>query len=115
MPKTSTPKPKRTIQERLRRCRAEMARKNVSAYLVTNRVDQIYLTGFDGEDGAAIITPSSVHIITDGRFEETFRRQAPWARRHILTYVKALAEEVAFQEQRRERALELIVESCYED
>lgn len=83
MPKTSSPKPKRTIQERLRRCRAEMARKKVSAYLITNHVDQIYLTGFDGEDGAAIITPSSVHVITDGRFEETFRRQAPWARRHM--------------------------------
>ena len=41
-----------------------------------------------------------------------------WEREYsdsTLTYVKALAEEAAFQEQRRERTLELIVESCYED
>ena len=77
------PSPSSVISRRLQRCRAEMRRQQVSAYLITSRMDQIYLTGFDGEDGGAIITASGVHIITDGRFEETFRRQAPWAKKYM--------------------------------
>ncbi len=78
-----SPKPSRVIQQRLDRCRAEMSRHKISAYLITNRFDQIYLTGFNGEDGAAIITAGGVHIITDGRFEEAVRLQAPWARKYL--------------------------------
>ncbi len=59
-----------------------MRRARISAYFITNRVDQIYLTGFDGEDGACLITARDVHIMTDGRFEVAFAQQAPWATRH---------------------------------
>jgi Xaa-Pro aminopeptidase len=59
-----------------------MRRARLGALLVTNRADQYYLTGFDGEDGAALITPRDVHIMTDARFDETLQRQAPWARKH---------------------------------
>ena len=85
-------KPPKTVQGRLSRCRAHMKRRGISAYLITNRPDQVYLTGFDGEDGAAIITSGSVHIITDGRFEQTIRQQAPWAQSHMRTH--ALADVV---------------------
>lgn len=83
MARSRVAKPADTIRERLAQCRAQLAKHKVSAYLITNRVDQIYLTGFDGEDGAVIITPRDVHIITDGRFEEAIRNQAPWAKRTI--------------------------------
>ncbi len=72
-------RPPPVIQERLRRCRQLMHRHSLGAYLVTARADQIYLTGFDGEDGAALITAGGVTLVTDGRFGEVLNRQAPWA------------------------------------
>lgn len=71
------------IAERLRGCRAAMARERIPAYLITQRSDQIYLTGFNGEDGAVLITPREVVLITDGRFDEAAERQAPWAARFL--------------------------------
>ena len=79
MGKQKKAKPSLTIQKRLDRCRAELRQRGIPAYLITSRMDQIYLTGFNGEDGAAVITSRGVHIITDGRFEEAFRLQIPWA------------------------------------
>jgi len=67
------------IEQRLKRCREHMRRSGVRGYLITNRMDQIYLTGFDGEDGAVVVTPKGVHVITDGRFEQSVKMQAPWA------------------------------------
>ena len=64
MGKQKKAKPSLTIQKRLDRCRAELRQRRISAYLITSRMDQIYLTGFDGEDGAAVITSRGVHIIT---------------------------------------------------
>ncbi len=93
MGKQKNAKPSLTIQKRLDRCRAELRQRRISAYLITSRMDQIYLTGFDGEDGAAVITSRGVHIITDGRFEEAFRLQIPWAQRHLRR--NSLAEAVA--------------------
>jgi Xaa-Pro aminopeptidase len=43
------------------------------------------LTGFDGEDGAALVTRRAVYLITDGRFEELAARTAGWARAVIRT------------------------------
>ena len=93
MGKQKKAKPSLTIQKRLDRCRAELRQRGIPAYLITSRMDQIYLTGFNGEDGAALITSRGVHIITDGRFEEAFRLQIPWAQRHMRQ--NSLAETVA--------------------
>ncbi len=73
-------KPALHIQNRLSRCRRMMAQHKVPAYLITNRMDQIYLTGFVGEDGAVLITPKDVYVCTDGRFEGEARQQIPWAK-----------------------------------
>jgi len=67
------------IAERLRRLREIMHRRNLSAFLVTDPVDQFYLTGFDGEDGAALISAKRVYLMTDSRFDEVADRHAPWA------------------------------------
>ncbi len=93
MGKQKNARPSLTIQKRLDHCRAELRERGMPAYLITSRMDQVYLTGFDGEDGAAVITSRGVHIITDGRFEEAFRLQIPWAQRHLRR--NSLAEAVA--------------------
>lgn len=67
--------------ERLARLRGEMARLKLDGYLVLDRKDQYWLTGFSGEDGGVLISPASVTLLTDGRFEQTAEIEAPWARR----------------------------------
>ncbi len=57
-----------------------MAQKRVSAFLVTNRFDHYYLTGFTGEDSAVLITRSCVHVISDGRFDTSIKQETPWAK-----------------------------------
>jgi Xaa-Pro aminopeptidase len=58
-----------------------MARKRLDGYLVLDRMDQIWLTGFTGEDGAVLITPKVVVLLTDGRFDEAADIEAPFARK----------------------------------
>ena len=55
-----------------------MAKKKLPAYLITNRMDSYYLTGFTGEDSAVLITPRGVHVISDGRFDEAMKQECPW-------------------------------------
>ena len=72
-------RPPSTIVERLRACRKRIQQKSVDGYLVTSRADQLYLTGFGGEDGAVLILPRSVVLMTDGRFKREAAAH-PWAR-----------------------------------
>jgi Xaa-Pro aminopeptidase len=67
------------LLRRLQSCRDAIRRRQLDACLISNRVDQFYLTEFDGEDGAALILPSRVYLLTDGRFAEEAARSAPWA------------------------------------
>lgn len=86
--------PPPAIARRLQACRLKIQEKRVSGYLITNRVDQFYLTGFDGEDGAALILPDRVYLLTDGRFREEAERDAPWAHA-VVRNSGPLAESVA--------------------
>ena len=65
---------------RLALVRERMAKKNLPAYLLTDRMDGYYLTGFTGEDSAVLITPKVVHLISDGRFEESIKAECSWAK-----------------------------------
>ncbi len=67
--------------ERVARLRAEMGRRKLDGYLVQNRMDQYWLTGFTGEDGFVLATARAVVLLTDGRFDETADLQTPWARK----------------------------------
>jgi Xaa-Pro aminopeptidase len=67
------------IAARLRALRERIQQKSVNGYLVTHPVDQYYLTGFDGEDGAVLVLPGRVYLLTDGRFAEEASRAAGWA------------------------------------
>lgn len=72
--------PADAIAARLAACREKILDLKADGYLVTNRTDQYYLTHFDGEDGAALILPKDVHLVTDGRFKDEAAVYAPWAK-----------------------------------
>lgn len=74
-------RPGPVIAERIARFREQMARAKLPAFFVSNRADQIYLTGFTGEDGGVLVTPRQVYLLTDGRFDEAADIEAPWARK----------------------------------
>jgi Xaa-Pro aminopeptidase len=95
----STSKPPARIAGRIAACTQRMCRQRVDGYLVTSRIDQFYLTGFDGEDGAALILPDRVCLLTDGRFKYDVAEAAPWARAVIRT--NSLNEAVAGLIRRR--------------
>ena len=64
---------------RVKRVRAEMTKLKLDGYLVQNRKDQYWLTGFTGEDGYVLVTQRDVVLLTDGRFDEAANIEAPWA------------------------------------
>lgn len=66
--------------ERLARVRAALVARKLDGYLISDRMDQYWLTGFTGEDGGVLVTPSAVVLLTDGRFIATAAAEAPWAR-----------------------------------
>ncbi|MGD2110578.1 MAG: aminopeptidase P family protein [Phycisphaerae bacterium] len=73
--------PSAVIVDRLARCRREMKKRRVKAYLVSNPQDYFYLIGFTGEDSAILVTPRDVHVISDGRFDEAINIECPWTKR----------------------------------
>ena len=74
------PKPAKSpaIRARLKALRGAMKQHRIGAYLVTKHMDLFYLTGFTGEDSAGLFTPTRVHLLSDGRFEEAIRQECPW-------------------------------------
>jgi Xaa-Pro aminopeptidase len=58
-----------------------MKKNEVDAYLITKPHDYYYLTGFTGEDSAVLVTSRAITIFTDGRFDETFALECPWAKK----------------------------------
>lgn len=70
-----------TYKKRLADFRDRMAEHEVDGYLIQDRMDQYWLTGFTGEDGFVLITSRAVVLLTDGRFDENADREAPYARK----------------------------------
>ncbi|MBI5865711.1 MAG: aminopeptidase P family protein [Planctomycetes bacterium] len=68
-------------QDRVSRLRAELKSRRLDAFLIQDRIDQYWLTGFTGESGQVLVTPDCVTLLTDGRFDETADTEAPWARK----------------------------------
>lgn len=57
-----------------------MKERQLDALLISHPPDIEYLTGFGGEDSWALLTPRTVVILSDRRFEEELKRQCPFAR-----------------------------------
>jgi len=89
---------------RIANVRADMKSRKLDAYLVENRMDQYWLTGFTGEDGAVLLTQRQVILLTDGRFDEAAEREAPFARKVLRK--KRTPDETA-KEVRRARVQRL--------
>ncbi|HNQ21618.1 MAG TPA: Xaa-Pro peptidase family protein [Phycisphaerae bacterium] len=85
--------PSAIIKQRLARCRRDMKKHGIGAYLLSKRMDGYYLTGFTGEDSAVLVLPREVHVITDGRFETSFNEECPWAKRWLRKML--LNDEIA--------------------
>lgn len=77
--------PNSTHADRISRFRAKLEEKKLDAFLIVNRMDQFWLTGFTGEDGQVLVTRDRVVLLTDGRFDETAQTECPWARRVLRT------------------------------
>lgn len=93
MAKKRSTVPKR-YADRITRVRAEMERRHVDGYLVVNRNDQYWLTGFTGEDGGVLVSARAVVLLTDGRFSEAADREAPFAHK-VLRKLRSPAETAA--------------------
>ena len=89
MPKRRANRPPSMIAGRLRACRERIQQKSVDGYWVTSRADQLYLTGFGGEDGAVLVLPRSVVLVTDSRF----KREAA-----ALSWARAVFRDVGLPE-----------------
>lgn len=85
---------------RLARFRANLKDKKLDAFLIQERMDQFWLTGFTGESGQVLVSPASVVLLTDGRFDETADVEAPWARKVLRK--KRGPEETAKEIKRSE-------------
>lgn len=72
------------VGDRLRRFRASLSEEGVDAFLVAVGENRYYLSGFEAEDmnvtesaGYLLITEGSQYLLTDFRYEEQARAQAP--------------------------------------
>jgi Xaa-Pro aminopeptidase len=66
--------------QRRRALRKQLEEAKIGTLLVTYPASWYYLTGFTGEAGALLISATGATLITDGRFTEQARREAPRVR-----------------------------------
>jgi len=77
---------------RRRALRKQLEEAKLGALVVTHPASWYYLTGFTGEAGALVLSAQATTLITDGRFTEQARREAPGVR--IVPQVRALPTAV---------------------
>ena len=63
------------MKTRIERLRAGFEKQYIDAFLVTDKTNLRYLTGFDLEqgDGGLLVTNTDAVIITDSRYQEALR------------------------------------------
>ena len=65
------------IPERLAALRSLMAEHQLDAFVVSKEVNLHYFSGFRGDDTMLVITPQKAFLVTDSRYTEQARQQAP--------------------------------------
>lgn len=73
-----------SIEKRLGKLCSKMKQENIDSVLITRGENRQYYSGFTGSNGWLVITGDSAFIITDGRYFEQVKREAP-----IFELVKA--------------------------
>ncbi len=63
--------------KRLQNLRQKFAEKNIDAILISQPENRYYLSGFDGSAGFLLITSQNTILVTDFRYGEQAKRQAP--------------------------------------
>jgi Xaa-Pro aminopeptidase len=96
--KMPRPAPADHIARRAQNLRAALAASKTTALLVTNFADVSWLTGFEGDDSFAIVTPDRALLISDSRYEEQIGREAAWTT--VVMRKKSIWEETAKQLKR---------------
>ncbi len=86
---------------RVKALQGRLAAAGVDGLLVTNAVDIRYLTGFIGDDSWALIPTRGrgIVILSDNRFEEQIKREAPGISARMRK--KSLADELTRLKQQR--------------
>lgn len=69
---------KENICRRLQKLRREMEVRELDAVLVTRRENYIFLSGFTGTSAQLLITQEEAILLTDFRYEEQAKEQAPF-------------------------------------
>lgn len=64
------------VSDRLPKIRSELAQRRLEAALISQTENRRYLSGFDGE-GFLLISPDRAILVTDSRYTEQAREQAP--------------------------------------
>lgn len=98
MPNASAHLPPTYLAARIAKLRAALAEFKGAAgagLLVTNFADVSYLTGFEGDDSYALVTPDKVLLISDFRYAEQIARECPWVTTILRS--KLIMTEVAKQ------------------
>ena len=81
------------MTERVNRLRGLLAAKGVDAFLITRPENRYYLTGFTGTSGAVVVTRNEILLVTDFRYDEQAKAEAPRCR--VLMAAGPLAETIA--------------------
>ncbi len=66
-----------SIKDRLQKLRLSLAEREIEAILISQPENRCYLSGFDGSSGFLLITPQKAILVTDFRYMEQARKQAP--------------------------------------
>ena len=67
----------KVIMMRLKKLRTQLSEKGLEGILVTSPANYRYLSGFSGSFARLLITPQEQFIITDSRYWERAKREAP--------------------------------------
>jgi Xaa-Pro aminopeptidase len=71
------------LQIRQQAVRRAMGQLNLDGLLLTHPPDLAYLTHFTGDDSVGLITSTGFVLVTDFRYEEQARIEAPWLNRVV--------------------------------
>ena len=55
---------------KLTKFREKLAEKGFDAALISSKMNQIYLSDFNFDDGYVVVTPEKAYVMTDSRYEE---------------------------------------------
>ncbi len=65
------------VKARIRNIRRELSKKKLQALILIKSANVTYATGFLGDESWALVTKSSVYLITDSRFTEQAKGECP--------------------------------------